>query len=103
MWASFMNTPQAAMKCVVPAVEVGLEPTETASGSLVLRSGRRCVALVKTDGTKTAAGRIYEQRSGQTLPSGGVFNPETREYREGNVDYIRDRAGKAQIVERRSS
>lgn len=86
------------MEFVVPAVNNGIQPKETASGSLVLRSGRRYVTLVKADGTKTEAGGIYEQRSGQALPSGGVFNPETRAYREGNTEYIRDRAGKERVT-----
>ena len=88
------------MEFVVPAVEVGIKPTETASGSLILRSGRRYVTLVKSDGTKTEAGDIYEQRSGQALPAGGVYNPETRAYREGNTEYIRDRAGKERVTRR---
>ena len=88
------------MEFVVPAVEVGIKPTETASGSLILRSGRRYVTLVKSDGTKTEAGDIYEQRSGQALPAGGVYNPETRAYREGDTEYIRDRAGKERVTRR---
>ena len=56
------------MEFVVPAVNNGIKPKETASGSLVLRSGRRYVTLVKADGTETKAGGIYEQRSGQALP-----------------------------------
>jgi len=88
------------MEFVVPAVEVGVQPKETASGSLVLRAGRRYVTLVKADGTKTEAGGIYEERSGQTLPSGGAFNPQTRAYREGNTEYIRDRAGKERVTRR---
>eukprot|EP00969_Alexandrium_andersonii_P303253 13405913-Alexandrium_andersonii.AAC.1 len=73
------------MEFVVPAVAAGIQPTETASGSLVLRNGRRYVTLAKADGTKTAAGGIYATRSKQTLPAGGTFNPETQVYREGNT------------------
>ena len=88
------------MEFVVPAVAAGLEPTETASGSLVLRSGRNYVTLVKANGTKTQAGGIYEARSGKTLPSGGAFSPDARAYRESNTEYIRDRAGKERVTRR---
>ena len=88
------------MEFVVPAVAAGIEPAETASGSLVLRSGRNYVTLVKADGAKTQAGGIYETRSGKTLPSGGAFNPDARAYREGNTEYIRDRAGKERVTRR---
>ena len=51
------------MDFVVGAVAAGIEPTETSSGSIVLRQGRRYVTLVKPDGTKTQNGTWYEMRS----------------------------------------
>ena len=85
---------------VVGAVSAGIEPKETASGSLVLRQGRRYVTLVKADGAKTPAGTLYEQRSRRSLPSGGAFNRDQAAYREGNTEYIRDRAGRKHVSRR---
>ena len=86
------------MESVVPAVAAGIKPTETASGSVVLRNGRRYVTLAKADVAKTAAGNICEPRSKQTLPAGGAFNPEARAHRDGNTEYIRGRSSKERVT-----
>ena len=88
------------MEIVVGAVAAGIEPTETSSGSVVLRQGKRYVTLVKPDGTKTQSGAWYEQRSRNELPAGGAFNRNQQPQREGLTELIKTRDGREKVVRR---
>ena len=88
------------MEFTVGAVAAGIEPTETSSGSIVLRQGRRYVTLVKPDGTKTQNGALYETRSRRELPVGGAFNRDQQPQREGLTEHIRTRDGKEKVTRR---
>ena len=77
------------MEFVIGAVAAGIQPRETGSGSIVISQGRKYATLVKPDGTKTPAGRMYEQRSRNELPSGGAFNRDQQPQREGLTEHIR--------------
>ena len=52
------------------------------------------------DGTKTAAGRMHEQRSGNELPSGGAFSRDQQPQREGLTESIHMRDGSQRITRR---
>ena len=88
------------MEFVIGAVAAGIQPRETGSGSIVISQGRRYVTLVKPDGTKTPAGRMYEQRSRNELPSGGAFNRNQQPQREGLTEHIRMRDGSDKVTRR---
>ena len=81
------------MELVIGAVTAGIQPRETGSGSIVMSQGRKYATLVKPDGTKTPAGRMYQQRSRNELPAGGAFNRDQQPQREGLTEYIRMRDG----------
>ena len=88
------------MECVIGAVAANIQPRETGSGSIVIGQGRRYATLVKPDGTKTPAGRMYEQRSRNELPAGGAFNRDQVPQREGLTDHIRMRDGGERVTRR---
>ena len=88
------------MEFVIGAVAAGLQPRPTGSGSVVISQGRRYATLVTPDGTKTAAGRMYEQRSGNELPSGGAFSRDQQPQREGLTESIHMRDGSQRITRR---
>ena len=88
------------MEFVIAAVAAGIQPRETGSGSIVISQGRKYATLVKPDGTKTPAGRMYEQRSRNELPSGGAFNRGQQPQREGLTEHIRMRGCSKRITHR---
>ena len=76
-----------------------VNPHNTKSGSVLLKSGNKRHILVNTTGERTALGEYYEQKSSNELPVGG-FDPTQSSYREGNTEYIKMRSGEERAVRR---
>lgn len=76
-----------------------VNPHNTKSGSVILRSGTKRLTLVTSTRERTALGEYYEQKSRNELPVGG-FDPTQASYREGNTEFIRMRSGEERTVRR---
>ena len=61
------------------------------SEGLVLAAGRERIRMVQDDGAVTAAGRYWEQKTGEQLPAGGFLQQVAQ--RENNTEYILLRSG----------
>jgi len=70
----------------------GARLSEGARGT-ALRSGRSSVLLARANGELTAAGKHYEQSSGQKLEPSG-FDIRQDPIRVGNTETVLNRAGK---------
>ena len=71
-------------------------PKRTSSGSLIVRQGTKYRALVNAAGKKTAAGRYWEQITGNSLPS-EAENPAGPPMRRENREFLRVR-GKERLL-----
>ena len=72
----------------------------TTSDSMILKGpGGRFTMLTTPAGELTRAGRVYQDRVGEPLPSGGYDVNQTPR-RVGNVEFIKTRGGKDRAVRR---
>ena len=80
-------------------VASGVQPTTTASGAVIARTGTRHQTLITSAGTRTALGAHYEDHGGTELPAGG-YDTSQAPTREGDTEYILMRNGARKAVRR---
>ena len=66
--------------------EAGRMPSTSKNGNFTLKLGDRKYSILVLNGKATKAGRIYEEVTGQTLPS--KYAADAKVERRGRTDYI---------------
>ena len=82
---------------IAGAIEQEVRPRKTPSESVILRVGANHRVLVGTGGAVTAAGRLYEELSGETLETWSYDTNQTP-IRIGNAERIKLRGGREKLV-----
>ena len=72
-------------------------PKKTPSESVILRDGNEHRVLVSSSGILTKIGKIYQERTGNTLDSFS-YEPSQVSIRRGNVEYIKMKGGKEKEI-----
>ena len=82
---------------ILGAIEQEVRPRKTPSDSIIMRMGAQYKVLVGTGGAVTAAGRLWEEHTGNTLLAWSYDVTQTPS-RTGNVERIKVRGGAEKIV-----
>ena len=80
-------------------VAAGLQPRTTSTGAVIARQDARFQTLVSASGSRTTAGRYFEQASSQDLPLDG-FDTSQALARSGESEYVTMRGGEQRATRR---